>query len=151
MTSRRKARELALSCIYEIEAGGHDVETVIVRTIESQDVEAPSSTFLRDGVSIAWEYHEAVDEIIGELAVGWKLDRMAQVDLAILRLSIVELLVGLEEPRPPDPIVINEAVVLAKKFSTADSGKFINGILASVVKEKEKYVEMLESYKKPVE
>jgi len=129
--------------MYEIQSGKHDPEMVIARTIELQEVEPPADKYLADAVRLAWEKHDKVDEIITELAVGWKLDRIARIDLAILRLAIVELLIGLEEPPPGDPVVINEAVVLAKKFSTEDSGKFVNGILASVVKDKEKYRGML--------
>jgi len=141
-TSRRKTRELALSCLYEIELGGHDVDAVVERTIESQDVQPQAREYLRDSVGRSWKHHEIVDKIIETLAVGWKLERIAKIDLTILRLSIVELLLGIEDPSPPDPVVINEAVVLAKKFSTEDSGKFVNGILASVVKAKEKYIAM---------
>lgn len=145
VTSRRKTRELALSAIYEIEVGKHDPDEVIARTIEMQGVEPPADEFLRNAVGLAWEKREKVDEIIEKLAVGWKLERIARIDLAILRLAIVELLIGLEEPPPGDPVVINEAVVLAKKFSTEDSGKFVNGILASVVKDKDKYRNMLDT------
>ena len=145
MTSRRKARELALSCMYELEMAGNDPGVVIDRTRMDQDVHGAAVTFLDDAVRLAWEYHEKTDKIIEKLATGWKLDRIARVDLSILRLAIVELLIGIEDPTPPDPVVINEAVVLAKKFSTEDSGKFINGILASIMKEKEKYREMLTS------
>jgi transcription antitermination protein NusB len=144
-TSRRKTRELALSAIYEIEVGKHDPDVVIERTIETQEVHGPAVTYLRDAISLAWQYKEEVDKIITELAVGWKLDRIARIDLAILRLSIVELLIGFEDPPANDPIVINEAVVLAKKYSTEDSGKFVNGILASVVRDKEKFRARLKS------
>ena len=125
--------------MYEIDVGKHDPEVVLERTIESQDVQGAAQTFLRSSVRIAWGRRAVVDEIIGELAVGWRVERIARVDLAILRLAIVELLIGLDDERPPDAVVINEAVVLAKKFSTQDSGKFINGILATVVRNKEQY------------
>jgi len=128
-----------LSCAYEIEVGKHDADECIRRTIELQEVEKGAADFLRSAVKTAWVHKEAVDGFIAELAEGWKIERIAKVDLAILRLAIVELLVGIEEPPADDSIVINEAVVLAKKFSTEDSGRFVNGILASVVKEKEKY------------
>jgi len=145
VTSRRKTRELALSCLFELEMSSNDLDTVLERTIETQDVHGPSVTFLNDSVRLAWLQRERVDKIIGSLAIGWSLERIARVDLAILRLSIVELLIGLEEPLTPDPVVINEAVVLAKKFSTEDSGKFINGILASIMKNKPGYRAKLES------
>ena len=145
MTSRRKTRELALSCCYEIEVGRQNVVEVLDRVVEEQELDSRSAVFLREAVAQACTNQVEVDKIIEELSIGWKIDRIARVDLAILRLAIVELLVGFEDPRPPDPVVINEAVVLAKKFSTADSGRFVNGILASVVKEKEKYRLRLQS------
>lgn len=137
MTSRRKTRELALSSLYEAEVGIHEIEEVLDRTIVEMEVDAPASEFLRNAVRLVWSHLEKVDKIIEGLAIGWSLDRIARVDLVILRLAIIELLIGFEDPMIPDPIVINEAVVLAKKFSTEDSGKFVNGILASVVKDKE--------------
>ncbi len=138
-TSRRKTRELALSCCYEIEVGKQEMGRVLERTIEGQNVDSQASEFLIAAVETTCRYQNAVDEIIEELSVGWKLDRIAKVDLCILRLSISELLVTFEDPPPAEAVTINEAVVLAKKFSTPDSGKFVNGILASVVKEKDKY------------
>lgn len=137
MTSRRKTRELALSSLYEAEVGIHEIEDVLNRTIVEMEVDAPASEFLRNAVRLVWAHLEKVDKIIEELAIGWKLNRIARIDLVILRLAITELLIGFEDPMIPDPIVINEAVVLAKKFSTEDSGKFVNGILASVVKNKD--------------
>jgi len=143
VTSRRKTRELALGAMYEIEAGKHDPEVVIARTIESQGISVAAAEFFSASIRLAWEYRELSDRVISELSEGWKIDRIARIDLAILRLTIVELLIGLEDPTPPDPVIINEAVVLAKKFSTADSGKFINGILATIVKNKQKFQSML--------
>jgi len=143
MTSRRKTRELALSSCYEIEVGKQDVEEVLARVSEEQELDAKSRDFFQDSVRKVFEYLPEIDGIIEELAIGWKLNRIARVDLAIMRLAILELLVDLEDPPPPEAIVINEAVVLAKKFSTEDSGKFVNGILASVVNNKEKYKERL--------
>ena len=131
--------------MYEIESGKHDSDEVIARTIESQEITVSAAIFFTDSVALSCKHLAQIDEIIDSLAEGWSLARIARVDLAILRLSIVELLIGLEDPTPPEPVIINEAVVLAKKFSTADSGKLINGILASIVKDKEKYQSMLVS------
>ena len=129
--------------MYEAEVGHHEIEADLERTIEKMAVDEPASDFLKKSVRLAWENIVHVDKIVEELAIGWKVDRIARIDLVILRLAIVESLFGVEDPPVPDPIVINEAIVLAKKFSTEESGKFINGILASVVKEKEKYKQRL--------
>ena len=134
--------------MYEAEVGHHDIDAVLERTIENMVVDEPASVFLVKSVKMAWERRTEVDKIVEELAIGWKLDRIARIDLVILRLAIVELLIGIEEPPIPDPIVINEAVVLAKKFSTGDSGKFVNGILATVVRDKDKFAEMLSGHEK---
>ena len=137
MTSRRKTRELALCCCYEIEVGKHEVESVLDRVIEENALSAPARAFLSQAVTLVSRFKREIDKIIQRFAVGWKLHRIARVDLCILRLAIAEILLGFEDPPPSDAIIVNEAVVLAKKFSTKDSGKFVNGILASVVKEKE--------------
>lgn len=130
--------------MYEAEVGRHEIEAVLGRTIEKMAVDEHASEFLLKSVRSAWERRIEVDNIIEELAIGWRVERIARIDLVILRLAIIELLLGVEDPPIADPIVINEAVVLAKKFSTEDSGKFVNGILASVVKEKDKFRAMLE-------
>ena len=134
---------MALSCCFEIEVGHQECDEVISRTIEEQEIMGNSRQFLDAIVRLTCEYTEKIDLIIAELATGWSLERIAKVDLVILRMAIVEILKGLEDPPPPDAVIINEAIVLAKKFSTADSGRFINGILASVVKSKEKYISQL--------
>ncbi|HDS31126.1 MAG TPA: transcription antitermination factor NusB [Firmicutes bacterium] len=143
-TSRRRTRELALSCCFEIEFGNQDIQKIIERTIESQNVDKTASGYLENAVATTERFRTKLDEIITELAVGWKLDRIAKVDLCILRLAITELVVGFEDPTPPDAIIINEAVVLAKKFSTEDSGRFVNGILATVAKDKPRFIKILD-------
>jgi N utilization substance protein B len=70
-----------------------------------------------------------IDALLGEAAVGWELDRMPAVDRAVLRLAVYELL---EEPGVPAAVVLDEAVALAGEYSTDDSGRFVNGVLATV-------------------
>ena len=73
------------------------------------------------------EHADESDGIIAPLLEGWTLDRLPTIDRIVLRMSMFELRFRPETPRP---VVINEAVELAKKFSTEDSGRFINGVLA---------------------
>jgi N utilization substance protein B len=73
-----------------------------------------------------------IDAIIVALAEGWKLERMPALDRAVLRMAIWELL---ERPDVPTAVVINEAVELAKRFSTDNSGKFVNGVLSRAARE----------------
>jgi N utilization substance protein B len=73
--------------------------------------------------------HEEIDTLVGEAAIGWDLDRMAVVDRNVLRLATAELLAC---PDVPTAVILNEAVELASAFSTDDSGRFVNGVLATV-------------------
>ncbi len=79
------------------------------------------------------ENKDAIDELINTFTKGWKTARMPKVDLAILRLAVGEILY--QEALPPQ-VSINEAVNIAKKYSTEESGKFINGVLGAIVREK---------------
>lgn len=139
MTSRRKTRELALCCCYEIDVGKQVPDAVLSRVIHENKLDMASRDFLHNAITRTFEAVNEIDRMIMSLAKGWRLERIARIDLAILRLAIAELLIGFEDPPPTDAISINEAIVLAKKFSTQDSGKFINGILATVVDNKEFY------------
>jgi N utilization substance protein B len=70
-----------------------------------------------------------IDGLVGGAAIGWDVDRMAVVDRNVLRLAVAELLVC---PEVPTPVILNEAVELASAYSTDDSGRFVNGILATL-------------------
>lgn len=83
-------------------------------------------TFVRDLVLGTLDNVDASDAIIAPLLDGWTLDRLPTIDRIVLRMSLFELIhIG-----TPPAVVINEAVELAKKFSTEDSGRFVNGVLA---------------------
>lgn len=78
------------------------------------------------------QHGTAIDAVIAGHARGWAIDRMPALDRAILRIGIFELR---ERPEVPVAVIIDEAVKLAKRFSTEDSGRFVNGILAAVARE----------------
>ncbi len=84
-------------------------------------------TFVRDLVFGTIEHAEQSDETIAPLLEGWTLDRLSTIDLLLLRMGVYEMM---HTPQTPVPVVINEAVELAKKFSTEDSGRFVNGVLS---------------------
>ena len=77
----------------------------------------------------AWDVHEESDQFIKEYSIGWSLDRINLIDLSILRLAFYEL----SKKETPVNVVLDEAVELAKEFSTSESSKFINGILGKFV------------------
>ncbi len=121
--SRREARERALALLYEAEAkdsSGADV-------LDAQPIEVEE--YAADLVTGVADHRAALDEMIAGYAKGWALDRMPRLDLTILRMAGYELL---HRPDVPPNVVINEAVELAKRYSTDDSGRFVNGVLAAI-------------------
>ena len=126
---RRLARELALQVLFEKEfASQSQVHNTVELTRDGSQTLDPSilvyATELVDGVS---QFKDQIDQKIQGASQHWKLDRMATVDRNIIRIAIFEMLY-LKEPLKPN-IVINEAVEIAKKFSTDESASFINGLL----------------------
>lgn len=88
--------------------------------------------FAEDLFRAASERHQEIDDLIQKHAQHWRMDRMAAVDRNVLRCSVAELLAY---PSTPRPVIINEALEIARKFSSPESVQFINGVLDSVGKE----------------
>lgn len=141
--SRRRARELALQALFQIDVGKSDPETAIFQAF-TREVEGDWSpaqlpekdaAYARLLVQGAYEFREESDELISRYAKDWSVDRMAAVDRGILRLAIYEII---HQDDVPDGVVADEAVEMAKAFSTAESSKFINGIIGSVIRGRKK-------------
>jgi N utilization substance protein B len=124
--SRREARERVLSLLYEADAKG--CAPVDVLTEQVLEPEA----FVADVVTGVAEHQGESDELIRRYSKGWSLERMPVIDRTLLRMAIYELA---HRPDVPTGAVISEAVELAKRYSTDDSGKFVNGMLAAIAKE----------------
>ncbi|MGH2773187.1 MAG: transcription antitermination factor NusB [Actinomycetota bacterium] len=122
----RGARKLALDVLFEHEVGGAEIEAVLQR--HSRNPVFPAAETLVRGVN---EHVAEIDSLIAGNSVDWPLSRMPPVDRTLLRLALFEILHG---GRVNAAIAINEAVELAKIYSTEDSSRFINGILGAVVK-----------------
>lgn len=137
--SRRHARELALQVLFQLDVGHTDPDTALfhafTRELESDEgrdaLSDKDAQFARDLVQGTWERREALDALIVRYAKDWSVDRMAGVDRAILRMAIYEIN---HQGDIPESVSADEAVELAKLFSTAESGKFVNGILGSVIR-----------------
>ena len=140
--SRKAARETAMKLIFAQNFGGgaltgEEDELFLIKNPDEEPVECldltdEDTSFMDCIVEGAMREKDAIYRVIEEGSIGWKLERMPKVDLAILQLAVYELLytdITLN-------IAINEAVELAKKYSTADSASFINGLLAKVVKDR---------------
>lgn len=131
MGSRRKARELALQMLFENDVAGTDAPTMFSRSPDLAKAPDGLRDFTKRLVSGTLAHREAIDTIISKQADNWRLSRMPIVDRNILRLALFELL---HEPETPRPVVIDEALEIAKRFSTPRSSQFINGILDGVLK-----------------
>jgi N utilization substance protein B len=124
--SRREARERALSLLYEAEAKACAPDAVL------DELPVPPDPFAGDLVSGVGAHRDDIDERIRRFARGWSLERMPVVDRTVLRMAIYELL---HRPDVPTAAVISEAVELAKRYSTDDSGRFVNGMLSAIAEE----------------
>jgi N utilization substance protein B len=119
---RRQARERALGLLYEADIRGVRPSEVLAGLAALDEF----ALRLVEGV----DAHAAeIDEVISQLASGWTLDRMPALDRNVLRLATFELV---HLPEVPVAVVIDEAVELAKGYSTEDSGRYVNGVLAAV-------------------
>ena len=120
---RHQARERALSLLYEAELKG-DRPSVILGALM-----VPPDPYTVELLTVTEDRQAEIDGLIDAAAIGWDLDRMAVVDRNVLRLAVAELLQSTEVPTA---VILNEAVELASGYSTDDSGRFVNGVLATL-------------------
>lgn len=132
MGHRRKARELAVQILYQMEMKGAEPREVLGLFWEGQEANEESVKFSTDLVEGIYRNRVEIDQLIERHSLHWKMVRMTVVDRNILRLGVYELLYLHDVPTS---VVLNEAIEIAKKFGTEDSSAFINGILDNVAKE----------------
>ena len=130
--TRREARELALRMLFQLDIGKQPIDEVVEAALAQSHLEGGNRAFAEELVRGARAHQDAIDARLAALSADWALDRQAAVDRNILRLSAYELLY-----RPDSPVaaVVNEAVELAKKYSTAESGRFVNGVLGALARQ----------------
>lgn len=129
--SRRRARQAALQILYQWEMSGDPLDTVLqtsraVRTIQLDEAAETMAERLAHGTAGDLQ---RIDALLAEQAAHWRVERMPVVDRLVLRLAVYELL---DEPSTPHAVVINEAIELARTFSTEEAAKFVNGLLDAV-------------------
>ena len=128
MAARSKARKRAVDVLYEADLRGDDRLAVLRDRIETANPPVPEHTVrLVEGVA---EHASRIDSLIDAHASNWSLDRLPDVDRAILRMAVFELLWADDVP---DVVVIDEAVELARSLSTDDSPSFVNGVLGAIL------------------
>lgn len=144
MGKRRTAREMALQMLYQSELGGSTAPQVLAGFDRSEYLRGPREelavrrqtveeafAYARSLVEGALRHRDEIDELIRRQADNWRLERMPAVDRNILRLAVYELLY---QDETPQLVVVDEAIELAKKFGSENSGRFINGLLDGLLK-----------------
>ncbi len=152
MGKRRRAREMAMQMLYQHELGGSSLEQIFsafdlseyLKDSESaadSESSAPPQQAILTRAERSFGYARrlvegtlqnctAIDELIREYAENWRLERMPTIDRNILRLAIYEML---HESSVPKVVIVDEAIELAKKFGSENSGRFVNGLLDGVL------------------
>lgn len=127
MTQRTRGREIALQVLYQTEQNAGMAPVEIRRFVERRLLGDRKLVEFSEALIAGVRANQArIDEMISEVAENWRLDRMAAIDRNILRLGAFEMLFC---PDVPTKVAINEALELAKRYSTAQSSRFVNGIL----------------------
>ncbi|MBV8151655.1 MAG: transcription antitermination factor NusB [Candidatus Eremiobacteraeota bacterium] len=129
MSSRRFGREQALQALFAIEVGSREPAEMI-EEILAPSADAEQRGFVRDLVLGTLEYAGESDATVAPLLEDWTLERLPKIDRLLLQMAVFEL----RHRTTPSAVVINEAVELAKRFSTEDSGRFVNGVLSNVAR-----------------
>jgi N utilization substance protein B len=133
MGTRRKSRELTLQMLFQWDMGKQLPEQVQKSFwAERGEVDQETRNFSDDLFRVAIDRQQEIDDLIQKHAQHWRMERMAAVDRNVLRTGVAEMLGPHHTPRP---VVINEALEIARKFSAPESVHFINGVLDSVGKE----------------
>jgi len=131
--SRRKSRELALQMLFQLDMGQQQPDDVRHSFwSERKDLDEKVRSFADTLFNIACERQQEIGELIERNAEHWRLERMAAVDRNLLRAGVAEFL---GYPKTPPAVIINEALEIARRFSTPESVQFINGVLDSVARE----------------
>ncbi len=127
---RRKAREMVLQALYASECMEDSPEESLKKLLENKNLTENNLLFVRKLFRAVMQNIPFADEKISALIVNWEINRIATIDKVILRIAIIELA---EFPDVPVKVVLNEAIELAKKYSTEESSKFVNGVLDTFI------------------
>jgi transcription antitermination protein NusB len=132
MTGRRKARELVLKALYAYEMLPRDISQIYDELADGNAMGQENLDFARHYMDTVLKNQDQLDRLITKLADNWDLDRIAVIDKIILRMALAELYFM---PDIPEKAAINEAIDLAKQYSTLESSSFVNGILDTALAE----------------
>ncbi len=133
--SRRKAREAALRALYEYSLTDTHVFNITHNVFEEMELAPDLASFGEKLVRGVIDNIDEVDSKIESALIDWTMDRLAVVDRTVMRIATFELL---HLPSTPPAVTINEAIEIVKRYSTAESGKLVNGVLAKILSESPK-------------
>jgi transcription antitermination protein NusB len=133
--SRRRSREAALQTLYEIEVGKSQQTQAVANTLEAAELSDDLATYAQRIIEGVRTNQKQIDEIVSSAVQGYDYERLAAVDRNVLRVATYELYF---EHGVPPAVSINEAIEIAKKYSTAESGRFVNGVLGRIMRESPK-------------
>ncbi|KQZ84268.1 N utilization substance protein B [Microbacterium sp. Root166] len=134
MSARSKARKRALDILFQADVRGEDLSAMLAaeaKRAAGEPAREASWLYAREVVDGVIDNRDAIDEQITTFAKDWSLARMPAVDRAVLRIAVWEILYNDDVPAA---VAIDEAVELAKEFSTDDSGSFVHGVLARIAR-----------------
>jgi len=135
MPARSKARKRALDALYAAEMRGEDAVVALEAAVAAG--EGPTNPYTETLVRGVAEHRERIDQILSDYAQGWTLERMPAVDRTALRIGAYELLYVEDVPHP---VAVSEAVALVRNLSTDDSPSFVNGVLGSMLRDRDSLV-----------
>ena len=136
MSNRRQARECALQSLYYADSASLNQGALPRYTADFERELGECYPFCQDLVNGTTAHRDEIDKLVSAYAKNWTISRMSAVDRSILRMAAYEIVFSPE--KTPIPAIIDEAIELAKKYSTENSGKFINGLLDQLKKERKK-------------
>ena len=142
MQPRRRARGVALECLYEIDCANHQADAVLTLRLENAELSPGAAKFATNLVMGVVGHLQAMDRLIAKYAPEWPVNQMAIIDRNVLRIAIYELAV---DGNTPVKVAINEAVELAKLYGADSSPRFVNGVLGSLVSHIDAIREKLQS------
>lgn len=132
---RKNARESAMKLLYQMEINTDFSEDIVEMFFENNSFDLGEKKYIDDSIERIIENLNEIDEYIKNYIAGWQLNRLAKIDLSILRIAIYEIIYREDIPIQ---VTINEAIEIAKKYSNDESSSFINGVLGSFVRDRNK-------------
>ncbi len=130
MSTRRQARELVLKALYSYDILERDIDALLDELVNELPLNDEHLDFARNYINLVLGKLSELDTEIKRLTENWEIERIAVIDKTILRMALCELLFM---PDIPEKVAVNEAIDLAKEYSTLESSSFVNGILDSAM------------------